>query len=229
MGIADFVLRWWADNDVNCAAYSEAHFGAGQGCDPVFCATLGAGIGGGLVVRGDIYRGYAGSAMEVGHTVIDYRGIPCPCGGKGHLEATFNTATIERRLAELVRRDSDSLVGQVAENPQRPIPKDMFKAARRDDPAALRLVDELTDVLAAALGTVCSLMVPEIIVIGGGMSQAGDVLFTPLREKLPTYIAYPEGTYIPPVVPAALGPEATLVGAGALALSEQGKLVATEG
>jgi len=216
-----FGMPGYADNDVNCAAYAEAHFGAGRGRDPVFCATLGAGVGGGLIVGGEVYRGFFGSAMEIGHTVVNYQGGPCPCGGTGHLEKWFATEAIEKRLAQAVQEHPNCLIGQYSAISQRPTVEALFPAARDNDPVAQSILDDLLEMLAAALGTVSSLLVPEVIVIGGGMAQAGGILFTPLREKLSKYIAYPGGAYIPPIVPAALGPNATLIGAGAMALAEQ--------
>ncbi len=218
-----FGLPAYADNDGNCAAYAEAHFGAGRGCDPVFCATLGAGVGGGLIVGGEIYRGFFGSAMEIGHTVVNYQGGPCPCGGTGHLEKWFATEAIERRLAQAVQEYPSCLIAQYSAIPQQPTVEALFAAVRDDDPVAQPIVDDILEMLAAALGTASSLLAPEVVVIGGGMAQAGEVLFAPLRAKLPKYIAYPSGAYLPAIVPAALGPEATLIGAGALALAERSK------
>ena len=221
--IEQFGVPGYADNDVNCAAYAEAHFGAGRGCNPVFCATLGAGVGGGLIVAGQVYRGFFGSAMEIGHTVVNYQGGPCPCGGTGHLEKWFATAAIEKRLAQAVQQHPNCLIGQYSVIVQRPRVEALFAAVRDNDPVAQSILDDLLEMLAAALGTVSSLLVPEVVVIGGGIAQAGEVLFAPLRAKLPKYIAYPSGAYLPAIVPAALGPEATLIGAGALALAERSK------
>ena len=137
------------------------------------------------------------------------------------MEKWFATEAIEKRLSQVVSEHPDCLIAQYSEIPRQPTIEALFAAARDDNPLAQQILDDLLEMLAAALGTVSSLLVPEVVVIGGGMAQAGDILFIPLREKLSRYIAYPGGAYIPPIVPAALGPNATLIGAGALALAEQ--------
>ncbi len=217
----EFGLPIYADNDVNCAAYAEAVAGAGRGYDPVFCVTLGAGVGGGLIIGGDVYRGAFGSGMEIGHIVIDYRGKRCRCGAIGHLETVFSTADIERQLAEAVRQDPESLIAQRADDPHNPTARALFAAADDGDATALKIADGLTDALAAALGSMWSLVLPEVIVVGGGMAQAGDTLLDPLRRKLPEYADYRAEFGKLLIVRAALGPEATLIGTGLLALHEQ--------
>jgi len=176
------------DNDANVGALGEALFGAGAGCDPLFYMTLSTGIGGGIVAGGEIYRGADSWAGEIGHITVRPDGPECLCGARGCLE---------RMCAGIW------------------MPGDHGKSARElmQEPEFVR---EYVVDLARGLKTCIMLLNPARIVIGGGISKAGDALFVPLREELRRQITAWSQARID-VAPAALGDDSVLYGALALA------------
>ncbi len=175
------------DNDANAGALGEAVFGAGVGCDPLFYMTLSTGIGGGIVWRGEVLRGADSYAGEIGHTVIRPDGPLCLCGARGCFERICSGLWLERDY----------------ERPAKELLRDPAFVARY-------VVD-----LAAGLKTVVMLLNPERIVIGGGISKAGDRLFEPLRQELKRQMTSWSRARID-VVPALLVDDSVLFGALAL-------------
>jgi len=176
------------DNDANAGALGEARFGAGRDCDPVFYMTLSTGIGGALVTGGKIYRGADSYAGEIGHTTIRPDGPECLCGARGCYERLCSGLWLERDHG----RPAIDLL---------------------EDPA---FVGRYVVDLAAGLKTVIMLLNPERIVVGGGISKAGDRLFGPLDRELRRQITS-WSLARAEVVPAALGDDSVLYGARALA------------
>jgi glucokinase len=204
-GWEGFPLADWAEealglpavlgNDADCAALAEALFGAGKGLSPVFYMTIGSGIGGGLVVNGDVYRGTGKGAVEVGHLRMMTPQGPQP------LELVASGWAIDRAAGMSGR--------EVAE------------AAARGDAAALAVIDTACDYLAEALCHVIALLCPRRLVIGGGVSLMGDVLFNPLRRKAGERGFKPFADCYD-IVPAALGEEVVVHGALRLAATRSG-------
>lgn len=176
------------DNDANVGALGEAHFGAGRGCDPLFYMTLSTGIGGGIVHKGDVYRGADSYAGEIGHTTIRPGGPDCLCGAKGCFERICCGLWLQKDYGK---------------TPQQLL----------DDPA---FVARYVGDLALGLKSCIMLLNPARIVIGGGISKAGDKLFGPLRRELRRQITTWSRARID-VVPAALGDDSVLWGALAMA------------
>jgi glucokinase len=196
-----FALAEWAEealglpaalgNDADCAGLAEALFGAGKGLSPIFYVTIGSGIGGGLIVNGEIYRGSGKGAAEVGHLRIATPAGPAP------LELIASGWAIDRAAGRPAR--------EVAE------------AAAEGDPAAGAVLDTALGYLAEALGHVIALLCPRRIVIGGGVSLMGEgVLFEPLRRKVAERVFKPFADCYE-IMPAALGEEVVVHGALALA------------
>jgi glucokinase len=207
------------DNDANAAALGEARFGAGRGHEDVLYVNVGTGIGAGVLLGGRLYRGARGMAGEIGHVTVLPDGPPCDCGKRGCLEAVASGRSIGRRgreaatqlpavAAELIR-----LAGGRAEDVASP---HVFAAAAAGDALGRRLVEETGDYLGLALANAANLLDPSAIVLGGGLAETGDLLFVPLRRALAAHLM--PGLPAPEVLRAALGYDAGVLGAVALAL-----------
>ncbi|MGD7043968.1 ROK family glucokinase [Jeotgalibacillus proteolyticus] len=202
------------ENDANVAALGEMWKGAGDGARDVICVTLGTGVGGGVIVNGDIAHGIKGAAGEIGHiTAVPVDGYYCNCGKYGCLE-TVASATGVIRLAtdELNQNDEPSVLRDILHEQGRLTAKAIFEAAQKEDQAALRIVDKLTFYLGLSLANLGSALNPEKIVIGGGVSHAGDTLLKPLRAKFKEY-AFPTVAESTTIEVATLGNDAGVIGA----------------
>jgi len=206
------------DNDANAAAWAEARFGAGVGSDHMVLLTVGTGIGGGLVLGGQVYRGSAGLGAEVGHMIVDPDGYPCACGNVGCLETVASGGALGRTGREAAQADPDGRLAQLAGAPEKVTGEVVFHAAREGDPAARELFERLGFWLGVGIASLVNLFDPELVVIGGGLVATGDLLLVPARASLERYAFGLEHRELPPVVPARLGPEAGLVGAASLSL-----------
>jgi glucokinase len=199
-----FELPVAIDNDGNAAAIAEWKLGAGAGTRDMIMLTLGTGIGGGLILDGKPYRGSVGAGAELGHIVLKYDGPPCAgdCPGQGHFEAL-----VSGTAADAVAR---SVLGSGATG------RDLVRLARDGDEHALDAMAGLGRILGAGLASLVNLFNPEVIVLGGGFGEAGDVLFDPAREFVSREALSPARELVR-IVPAELGSEAGLVGAGLIA------------
>jgi glucokinase len=189
------------DNDGNAAAIAEWKIGAGRGASHMIMLTLGTGVGGGLILDGKPYRGWVGAGAEIGHMVLEYGGVPCGgnCTGHGHFEQVSSGRAADRKAVELLGPDATG--------------RELVGAAREGNQEALEAVREIGRKLGAALGSLVNIFNPELIVIGGGFSQARDLFLEPALETMKVE-ALPPGRDLVRVVPALLGPDAGLVGAG---------------
>ena len=199
------------ENDANAMTYAEWKYGAARGRENVVCVTLGTGVGGGLILNGELFRGSRLGAGEIGNMSIDYRGRPYEYGNFGALEAYVGNAQIAERAHALY-----AAAGQTRSILEC-LPVMLAEAAMRGDEVARQLWDETGVMLGAALADVVWLLNPDAIVLGGGVALAGDLLFGPLlrtiRERTsPVFYEQLE------VLPATLGSDAGLIGSGALAL-----------
>jgi glucokinase len=202
------------ENDANAAAYGEFLAGAARGAVNAVVLTIGTGIGGGLILDGALYRGRC-FAGEVGHMTINMDGPPCACGSRGCLERLASAEAIVRNAEKLLASGRDSTLserhGFGAE--------DVAAAAARGDALAEAALAETGRALGAGLSNLVLLLDPDVIVIGGGVAAAGEKLLGPAREELAAS-AYVHVTEPTPVVPAALGNSAGVVGAALLARDE---------
>jgi glucokinase len=188
------------DHDVRAAAVAEAGLGAGAGSDNVLFVAVGTGIAAGHVVGGHAYPGARGAASELGHVRVVPDGPRCGCGRYGCLEALASAAAVARRYA--------AATGTTADAAQ------VVARAVAGEPAAVTVWTETVGWLAEGLTTAVRLLDPEVIVVGGGLAEAGDALFDPLRTAVAERIAFQT---MPRLVPAALGDEAGCIGAALLA------------
>jgi glucokinase len=212
---AEFGLPVWIDNDANAAALAERWLGAGRGCDPMIYMTISTGIGGGIVAKGELYRGATGNAGELGHIVVRAGGRPCKCGGRGCLEAYCSGPSIAARAQEALTRVPNSRLAQLGRPPRA---EDVVGLARAGDMLATELWRETIELLSAGLVSVVNAFEPQVIVLGGGVTRIGEALFAPLRQTVCANAMRRPGEPAR-IVPAALGDEVGILGAAAVARS----------
>jgi glucokinase len=168
------------DNDATACAIAEWWFGAGRERDVrhLVYLTISTGVGGGLVLDGRVYRGAAGNAGELGHLTIDYQGRQCGCGRRGCLEAYASGPQIAARARERLADGRESSLAALPDITAR----DVAAAAAAGDPLASEVWDETTAMLGSAIANILDIFNPELVVLGGGVTRAGDQLLAPVRE-----------------------------------------------
>jgi glucokinase len=213
-------LPVFVDNDANVAALAEQLYGAGRGADDMVLLTIGTGIGGGLILNGEVYRGATGAGAELGHVVIDINGPPCQgnCPGRGCLEALASGTALGREGLAAAESDSDSVLAAMLAEGQRIDGKAVTEAALGGDPTAIAVFDLIGTRLGSGLVTFANIFEPRMIVVGGGVMAAGDLLLDPARRVLRSRALRPMNEI--PVVAAELGPDAGMIGAAAMARIE---------
>ncbi|MBI3251728.1 MAG: ROK family glucokinase [Candidatus Omnitrophica bacterium] len=211
------------DNDANALALGEFFFGAGRGAKNIVVLTLGTGVGGGIILDGKLFHGHAYSAAEIGHLVINENGPRCGCGNRGCLETYVGNGYFVREAQRRLRAGQKSVLRQwTARAGQKLTPLLAARAARARDAFAVGLWRETAGHLASALAGLANVLNPERIVLGGGIAQNGAVLFGPLRAAFRKK-AFSVATHSAKIVPAALGLDAGVAGAGALVYARQGR------
>jgi glucokinase len=206
------------DNDANCALLAEARAGAAKGTTDALLLTLGTGIGGGVLSGGQIYRG-TGGAGELGHTVVDLDGDPCSCGSVGCLETVASGSAIGRAGEAAAGGQPDSGLGRAKASGREITGPLVTELAGEGDAAAVSVLAEAGRKLGAGLAGLANAFSPEMIVIGGGASAAGDLLLEPARDELRQRALGPNREV--PVVAAHFGDEAGMLGAGLMALEQR--------
>ncbi len=199
-------------NDVRAITLAEKRFGAGKEVQSLVMVAIGTGIGGGVVLNGDLYIGKDGAAGEFGHLTVEPNGLRCGCGSWGCLEAySSGPAMVAQALRALVHQ-SDTLIRDMVENDfSRVSPKIIAEAAQKGDTIAVEIIERAGYYIGQALSCICVVVNPEMIVIGGGVAQAGELLFKSIEQGLR------ERLFIIPVdtiqlVPAQLGMDAGAIG-----------------
>jgi glucokinase len=178
-------LQATLDNDANCATLGEWWLGGAQGGRNVVGMTIGTGIGGGLILDGRLYHGASDVAGEIGHITIDVTGRRCKCGNYGCLEAYASGPSIADRAREALMGNADSLLHTLVNGElDRITAATVYNAAERGDETALEVVRETARFLGAGLGNLLNIFNPDVVVICGGVTQAGDSLFEPLRREV---------------------------------------------
>ncbi|MFP7493639.1 ROK family glucokinase [Terribacillus saccharophilus] len=208
-------LPVFIDNDANLAALGEVWKGAGAQQDNIIAITLGTGVGAGLIANGHIVNGINGTAGEIGHVTVEEDGASCNCGRKGCLETISSATGISRMAAESAAQHPESGLGKRYAENGLVSSKDVFELAGEGDEKAQRIVDKATSVLAKVLASAAILTNPSRIIIGGGVSKAGDKLMDPIRKAF-KQTALARTTYECEIVPAQLGNDAGVYGAAYL-------------
>ncbi|WP_069764941.1 ROK family protein [Streptomyces sp. LUP47B] len=199
-------------HDVRTGGLAEGRIGAGKGADRFLFVPLGTGIAGAIGIAGRVESGAHGFAGEIGHIVVRPGGTPCPCGQRGCLERYASAAAVSEAWAS------------VTGNPEADA-ADCAKAVDGGDPKAREVWQHAVDALADGLVTALTLLDPRTLIIGGGLAEAGQTLFTPLREAVRRRVTFQK---LPTIVPAALGDTAGCLGAGLLAWDLLDKTDGTE-
>ncbi|HVF05056.1 MAG TPA: ROK family glucokinase [Frankiaceae bacterium] len=194
----------YVENDANCAAWAEYRFGAGRGESHLVCLTVGTGIGGGIVLGGQLYRGWSGTAGEPGHLGVVPDGIACGCGNAGCFEQyASGTALVRYSAARGLDLDGPAVTD----------------AARAGDERAVAAFAEVGYWLGRGLADLVSVLDPGVLVVGGGVAAAGELLLRPARESFARHLPGHDHRPVPEIRPATLGNAAGLVGAADLARS----------
>ncbi|HET9949506.1 MAG TPA: ROK family protein [Longimicrobiales bacterium] len=209
------------DNDANCATYGEWWQGAARGARQVAGVTLGTGIGGGLIIDGKLLRGASGMAGEFGHTTIDLGGRRCGCGNRGCVEAYASGPNIAARAREGIEAGRTSrLLDLVGGDPERLTAQTVYDGLLLGDPLARDVMIEAATMLGVGVANLVNLLNPEVVVIVGGVTRAGEHLFRPLREEVRRR-AFSVGVEACRVVPGELEGTAGVIGAAGVFVMEQ--------
>jgi glucokinase len=216
-------LPVWVDNDANVALLAEHRFGAARGADHAAMLTIGTGIGGAILVDGRIVRGTRGGAGELGHVVIDLDGPPCPCGNAGCLEALASGSALGREALRVARATPQSALGR-AHAAGREVTGMLCTELAHDGDAAARDVIALVGTrLGVGVANLVNTLNPSVVLIGGGVIGAGDLLLEPVRAEVRSRALQPSRDDVR-VVPARFGEESGMLGAALLALEGLGRL-----
>ncbi|MCU1271366.1 MAG: hypothetical protein JWN74_2660 [Acidobacteriaceae bacterium] len=204
------------DNDANAAALAETRWGAARGYQNVFYATIGTGIGTGIVFDGKIYHGRTGSAGEGGHVSIDYRGPICGCGKPGCIEILASGTAIAQRARQEVAAGAKSSMLELAGGDPASITGEIVrKASESGDSLAAKILGETTEMLALWLSNIIDLLDPEVIVIGGGAAALYRPFLGKLRERIPQFTVNPRADEVP-IISARYGADSGIAGGAAL-------------
>jgi len=206
------------DNDANAAALAETIWGAARGYRYVFYATVGTGIGTGIVLDGRIYHGHTGAAGEGGHVTIDYRGPLCPCGKRGCIEVLAAGPAIALRTRARVAADlaRGAALLSVAEGKIESVTSEMVgKAYTAGDALAQEILQETAELLTVWLGNIVDLFDPDVLVVGGGVATMLNPFFGEIKRLLPSWCVNPRASEIPLVL-AHYGADAGIAGGAAL-------------
>lgn len=199
-----FNLPVLIDNDANVMGLGEAVFGAAQNCTDVIFLTVGTGIGGAIVADGNLYGGYKNRGTEMGHVTIDHKGIACNCGGRGCLEAYASTGALLRQYAEATGKNENELDGFY-----------LVQQFKEGEEAAVKCMEEHTDYLGHGIAGFINTFAPQKVVIGGGISEAGQFYIDMIKKSAMSY-AMPDCAANTDVVAATLGNMAGCLGAASL-------------
>ncbi len=206
------------DNDANVAALGEATYGAAAGARDALLVTLGTGIGGGLLLDGQLYRGAHHFGAEIGHFTVDRDGPLCACGERGHWEAIASGSALGRMARELVTQHGGAaIVAAAGGDPAAVAGVHVGIAAAHGDSDAQQLLVQYADNVALGLAGLANILDPERIVIGGGLVELGSLLFGPLRDAFARHVEGVQHRPEIPILPALLGERAGAIGAAVLA------------
>jgi glucokinase len=218
--VGEFRKHWnipvYMENDADCAALAEAMEGPSAGKN-VLVVTIGTGFGGGIVMNGGIFKGGDNSGFEPGHSALVFDGEPCTCGQRGCVEAYASVTALIRQTREKMEACRDSLMwrecgGDLAKVDGRT----SFNAAKKGDAPANEVVKNYIEYAAAGIANLVTLFRPQVVIIGGGISEEGEYLLEPLRTSVEKRIYAADILSMPPLVKARLGNDAGFIGAALL-------------
>jgi glucokinase len=206
------------DNDANCHIFCEARIGIASGASEVVMLTLGTGIGGGLYLRGEVYRGWIGGGAELGHMVVEMNGRPCQgnCPNWGCLESVASGSALVREASLAVARRPDTALGQALEAGRELTGPLITELANAGDPVARKAIETIGRALGVGIANLLNIFNPQVVVIGGGVIAAGELLLAPARAVMMERALSP-GKDVARVEAARHGPEAGMIGAALMA------------
>jgi glucokinase len=209
------------ENDANVAAWGEFRFGAGRGSKDMLLVTVGTGIGGGIVAGGKLFRGAHGFAAEIGHVIVEPGGPICGCGNRGCWEQVASGRAVGRLGREAAQDHPDSLLAELAGgDPDAVTGPIVTTAAKSGDDIAVAVLAEVGRRLGEGIAGLVNVIDPDIVVVGGGVIEAGELLLAPARRAFRESVEAPEHRPEVPIVAAAMGNDAGAVGAADLAVLE---------
>lgn len=213
-------IPFFIDNDANVAALGEQWVGAGAKEPNVVFITLGTGVGGGVILNDTLIHGAIGAAGEIGHTTVDPEGYLCTCGKNGCLETVASATGVVRVATDKAKiYEGDSPIKAAILDTQAVDTKMIMDAAKEGDSFSLEVVEEVSDYLGLAIGNIANLLNPSTIIIGGGVSKAGEFLADKVRRHFAKY-AFPTIRESTTISIAELGNDAGVIGASSLVLNE---------
>jgi glucokinase len=209
------------DNDANAAAWGEFRYGAGRGSRHMLLVTVGTGIGGGVVWDGTLYRGAHGFAAEIGHVIVEPGGPPCGCGNRGCWEQVASGRALDRLGRKAVTANPGGAIARHARGGEvRGV--HVTAAARDGDAEAVRIVEEVGRRLGEGFAGLVNVLDPEVVVVGGGVAEEGELLLEPARAAFHDAVEGADRRPKVPIIQASLGNDAGAIGAAALALELNG-------
>jgi glucokinase len=212
-------------NDVRAITYGEYIYGAGQGVNRMACFAIGTGVGGGLVLNGELLLGFQGTAGEFGHQTVEINGLRCSCGNYGCLEAYTSGPAIASRAEKAVRQGFTTLIAEMIDHDLNKItPEIVARAAEEGDEIAQEIWDSVGHYLGTGIANICVAFGPERVVLTGGVAAAGDLLLKPIKKTLQ------ERVFVMPiknveVVLSSLGTDAGILGMASWASSKQSQFI----
>ncbi len=212
----EFNIPVYLDNDANAAAFGEFVAGAAKGARNAVVITLGTGVGSGIIIDGKIYRGTNFAAGEIGHTVIVADGLPCSCGRKGCFEAYSSATGLVNMTRKAAAENPGSLINKLIEEDGKISARTAYKAAKQGDEAGIRLTEEYVKYLAVGIANVINTFQPDILCIGGGVCNEGDLLLKPLKDAVYREIYSRDSKKTTELTICTLGNDAGIIGAAML-------------
>lgn len=209
----------YVENDANCAALAEYYAGAGMGSKRFVTITLGTGVGAGILHNGQIYHGANGMAGEVGHMSIVYHGEPCPCGRRGCWERYASASALTRETKAAMQADKNTIMWKMTQDIDHVNAKLAFDAAAKGDETARKVIDSWIEYVGVGIANVINTFEPEVICIGGGVSNQGEVLLAPVRAYAENETRNITTGKFPVICACQLHNDAGVIGAAALGSS----------
>ena len=203
-------------NDANCAVVGETLVGAAKGCENVVMLTLGTGVGGGIVAGGRLFVGGEGLGAELGHTILKWGGETCGCGMQGCTEAYCSVTALVKQTRRAMEADPASAMHEYARQAGLVDGRTAFECSKLGDKAAIEVVENYCGYLANAIGSLVTVFRPDVVLIGGGLSNQREYLMDKLNALLPKYVFAASIIGVPPILRATLGNDAGTIGAAFL-------------
>jgi len=216
----EFHTPIFIDNNANAMALSEAQFGIGRGVKNFICVNIGIGIGSGVIINREIYRGETECTGEIGHTTVDYNGPKCSCGNNGCLEVMAAGPAIARRAVKAIREGRKTVITELVEDNLNQITAAVVaRAANQGDRLAREIMEKTGEYLGTGIANIINLFNPQMVIIGGGVAQAGNLIFDPLKRIMKKR-AFSVPAKVVKIATPSLGRDCTVIGAASLVLKE---------